>query len=133
MNLVKGVQYKVIPNHRFHADRIGYFEFLGGPDRDVIVLSDLQNPRHLFAVGMRDLTEFDPAKDKVIEKGIREDERFRSHDAEFQELKDFAAEFREGDHSKVKVKFYICKCPHCGEDPITYPNGVCEYCGGKIE
>lgn len=73
MNLIKGTQYKVVPNHSFHADRIGYFEFLGGPDRDVIVLSDLQNPNSLFAVGMHDLTDFNPTTNEVIE-------RFSPHD-----------------------------------------------------
>lgn len=50
MSLIKGVQYKVVSTHPFHANRIGYFEFFGKTDQNVIVLSDFNNPHHLFIV-----------------------------------------------------------------------------------
>jgi hypothetical protein len=46
-------------NHPSHPDRTGYFEFLGGPDQDVVVLrveSDASaNPKTFFAVGLDDV------------------------------------------------------------------------------
>lgn len=68
MDLEKGKHYKVVPNQRFHASRIGYFEFLGGPDRNVVVLSDLHDPHALFAVGLNEIVGFDPNADKVFER-----------------------------------------------------------------
>lgn len=70
MNLVKGTQYQVASSHCFHANRIGRFEFLGGPDRDVIVLSEPLDSRHLFAVGLHDIISFDPKKDNISKFSI---------------------------------------------------------------
>ncbi len=32
------VKYKVHANHRFHANKIGTLEFIGGSEKDVLVL-----------------------------------------------------------------------------------------------
>ena len=60
MNLAHDIMYQVKPGHRFHANRFGRFKFLGGPNRDVIVMSDLRNENHLFAIGLDDLVDFRP-------------------------------------------------------------------------
>jgi len=67
MNLVYDTQYKVVSGHPHHPQRIGRFQFLGGPKSDVIVLADVDDDKVLFAVGMNDLTDFDPDVDFVIQ------------------------------------------------------------------
>jgi hypothetical protein len=57
MNLIVGAMYKVRRDHPYHANKTGRFEFLGGPESDVIVLSDLEDKHTLFAVGLHDLVE----------------------------------------------------------------------------
>lgn len=49
-------------DHPFHADRIGYFQFVGGPNGDCIVLSESKETdelgyRTLFSVGLNDCKE----------------------------------------------------------------------------
>lgn len=46
---------KVEEDHPYHSGRIGIFEFYGGPDEDVAVLSDPEHPTVLFAVGINDV------------------------------------------------------------------------------
>jgi hypothetical protein len=63
MNLIVGKQYKVTENHPFHPGRIGVFEFMGGPNRDAVVLCDVAASttyyKTMFAVG-KDEIEGEP-------------------------------------------------------------------------
>jgi hypothetical protein len=68
MNLLHDVMYKVRADHPFHPGRIGRFQFLGGPKSDVIVLTDATSPYHMFAVGLRDLEDFNPDVDNIVQK-----------------------------------------------------------------
>jgi hypothetical protein len=70
MNLIQGCNYQVKKDHRFHPGRFGQFQFLGGPNREAIVMSDLQDSKSIFAVGLNDLVDFDPAKDDVFENAV---------------------------------------------------------------
>jgi len=56
--------YKVRSDHKFHSNRIGKFEFIGGPQHNIIVLSNPQDLRELFAVNVDDVDIFvlPPAK-----------------------------------------------------------------------
>jgi len=53
-----GEKYQVKSNHQFHSNRIGIFEFLGGPDADCVVMSDPSKndgrSKTMFAVGLND-------------------------------------------------------------------------------
>jgi hypothetical protein len=55
MNLVCGKFYKVKQGQLYHAGRIGRFEFMGGPNKNVVVLSDVNSRNRLFAVGKEDI------------------------------------------------------------------------------
>lgn len=56
---------RVKDNHKFHAGRLGRFEFMGGIERDIVVLSDLDNSRSLFAVGQNDVEIVDEANSEI--------------------------------------------------------------------
>ena len=60
---------KVNDGHKFHSNMIGYFQFMGGPEKDAVVLStepltcmSFEYPREnrysLFAVDLGDIQEF---------------------------------------------------------------------------
>ena len=61
MKLEKGKSYRVRGDHPFHPGRIGKFEFMGGPDYDCVVLSEvpknvyLSHTKTYFAVGLNDI------------------------------------------------------------------------------
>ena len=38
MTLIAGERYTVRYDHPFHANKTGFFEFMGGPNADVVVL-----------------------------------------------------------------------------------------------
>jgi len=61
MNFDKGKVYRVKSDHRFHANRLGRFEFIS--NEKIIVLSHPDVPSHLFAVD----------SNSIIEKGSFED------------------------------------------------------------
>jgi len=67
-----GRLYKVKSGHEFHSNRIGRFEFLGGPQQDVAVFTDLSKStsthEEMFATGLNDVEEV------VKEEAIRLDE-----------------------------------------------------------
>jgi hypothetical protein len=69
MKLVKGEKYKVKSGHPFWSGREGIFEFMGGPDHDIVVLSDITvnnsdfaiegwTAKELFAVSLADIVGF---------------------------------------------------------------------------
>lgn len=68
MNLISGVQYQVVNDHKYHSGKIGRFEFLGGKDEDVICLSlpEKDSPKTIFCVGLYDICNFTPGVDKII-------------------------------------------------------------------
>lgn len=66
MNLITGIMYKMKDTQEFHPGRFGRFQFVGGKDADVLVFSDVNDDRLLFAVGMNDVIDFNPATDKVV-------------------------------------------------------------------
>ena len=66
MTLVTGIVYKVRPDHDYHPNRVGRFQFFAGPDGDVIVMSDHTDDHILFAVGKHDLTDYNPAVDDFV-------------------------------------------------------------------
>lgn len=68
MNLIHDVMYKVRQDHPFHPNRMGRFQFLGGPRSDSIVLADVDDSRSLFAVGLHDLTDFNPNVENIVQK-----------------------------------------------------------------
>ena len=50
-----GKTYKVKSNHKFHPNRMGIFQFLAGPTRNVVVLQDPDDERVLFCIGIREI------------------------------------------------------------------------------
>lgn len=60
--------YEVKANAPFHAGRLGYLEFIGGPDKTTAVLKDLDDPKTFFAVSKENIS-----KVPVIEEEIMRD------------------------------------------------------------
>jgi len=52
----RGKLYQVRQNHKHWANRIGVFQFMGGPEKDTVVLADLDNGQVFFCVAASDLT-----------------------------------------------------------------------------
>lgn len=55
MDFIPGGIYMVRHDHPHHPGRFGKFQFLGGPERDVVVLSRPDDDSNLFAVGLQDV------------------------------------------------------------------------------
>lgn len=60
----KNTKVQVSPTHKYHPNRIGYFQFLGGPEKNVAVLSESPTESVgswqgviYFAVGLQDYQE----------------------------------------------------------------------------
>lgn len=41
---------KVRDNHLYHPGRVGFFQFMGGPEKDAVVLSETPNTPHNYNV-----------------------------------------------------------------------------------
>jgi hypothetical protein len=54
--LERGKLYRVRSDHKFWQNRIGAFQFWGGPKQDVVVLADKDNAQVMFCVRIEDLT-----------------------------------------------------------------------------
>lgn len=50
--------YRVKSESKFHAGRIGVFEFMGGPDLDCVVMSDPTDETVLFSVNPDEVEDY---------------------------------------------------------------------------
>ena len=57
VGLSLGKIYQVVEHNPHHPNRFGRFQFMGGPNHDVAVLSDERDYTQLFAVGPYDLRD----------------------------------------------------------------------------
>jgi len=58
VQLIQNKRYVVRNDHPFHAGKAGIFEFMGGPDADVVVLchdKHSSGSKNYFAVGINDI------------------------------------------------------------------------------
>jgi hypothetical protein len=57
--LIHGKPYRVVGNHQFFASRVGIFQFMGGPKKDIVILAkpdqEPLEPLVLFCVGVNDI------------------------------------------------------------------------------
>jgi len=56
--MVKNETYRVKSESKFHAGRIGVFEFMGGPKANCVVLSDPKDRRIFFAVAPHEVEDY---------------------------------------------------------------------------
>lgn len=118
MNLLHEVMYKVRQDHPHHPGRMGRFQFLGGPKSDCIVLAAVDDPKVLFAVGLRDLEDFNPDTDNIVQKEHFQAIRAFDHNEEV-----FEVRRREKFRNATVLWVFYPNCPNSNKIMVYEGNG----------